>query len=105
MENVVRQIWVASTPWLTVRPDIRGHRCANGRKMICNRLTDFVTSTTASAECAHSYSGRLRGPPVDSIARASHAHMLRKNTLQDTVQRLGEPRDRAFDVMQFVETK
>ncbi|MFT4510821.1 hypothetical protein [Caballeronia sp. 15711] len=32
---------------LTVRPDIRGHRSANGRKATRSRLTDVVTRMTA----------------------------------------------------------
>ena len=50
---------VGSTHSLTVRPDIRGHRCTNGRKVTCSRLTDFVTSTTASAELYSTVIGRL----------------------------------------------
>jgi hypothetical protein len=33
-----------------VKPDIRGYRRANGRKVTCSRLIDVVTSTTASAD-------------------------------------------------------
>jgi len=35
---------------MTVKPDIRGYRCANGRKVTCSRLIDVVTSMTAKAE-------------------------------------------------------
>ena len=41
---------VGSTHSLTVRPDIRGYRCANSRKATCSRLIDVITSTTAVAE-------------------------------------------------------
>ena len=53
----------------------------------------------------HGYSGGFRSPPADAVAGASHAHMLRKSALKNTVQRLGEPGDRAFDVMQFVQAE
>lgn len=45
-----RLLWVGSTHSLTVRPDIRGHRYANSRKVTYSRLTDAVTSTSAKAE-------------------------------------------------------
>jgi hypothetical protein len=41
---------VGSTHWLRVRPDIRGYRCASGRKATCSRLTDVVTSMSAKAD-------------------------------------------------------
>jgi hypothetical protein len=44
--------WVDSTRSLTVRPDIGGHRYANGRKATYSRLTDAVTSTSAMADDA-----------------------------------------------------
>src|SRR5471030_3493977 len=47
--------WVGSTHSLTVRPDIRGHRYANGRKATYSRLTDAVTSTSAMAEDPSTY--------------------------------------------------
>jgi hypothetical protein len=34
---------------------------------------------------AHRYSGRFRSPPVDAVARASHAHIHRKSALKNTV--------------------
>ncbi|MGF6786235.1 hypothetical protein OKW27_000548 [Paraburkholderia sp. 35.1] len=51
------------------------------------------------------YSGSFRSAPADAVARASHAHVLWKNALKNTVQRLGEPGDHTFDVMQFVQPK
>ncbi|MGF6696642.1 hypothetical protein OKW38_001253 [Paraburkholderia sp. MM5496-R1] len=48
---------------------------------------------------------KFRGAVRRPVARASHAHVLWKNALKNTVQRLGEPGDHTFDVMQFVQAK
>ena len=61
--------------------------------------------TSAPAEACAWLFQQVPGRPVDAVARASHAHMHRKSALKNTVQRLGEPGDRAFDVMQFVQAK
>ena len=46
--DLQRQFGVGSTHSLRVRPDIRCYRCANARQATCSRLTDVVTSLSAS---------------------------------------------------------
>jgi hypothetical protein len=43
-------VWVGSTHSLTVRPDVRGRRCANGRKANYCRLTDAAMSMSPMAD-------------------------------------------------------
>jgi len=56
-------------------------------------------------DSARSLSGGFRSAPAAAVATTSHAHMCPNSTLDDTVQRLGESGDRAFDIMQFVQAK
>jgi hypothetical protein len=50
MAECDRLFRVGNTHSLGVRSDIRGYRCASGRKATCSRLTDVVTSMSAKAE-------------------------------------------------------
>lgn len=73
------------------------------------QLTDSSvarTSRSSTIVCngrtAHAAQHRQR---PDRAHGTSHAHRLPKSALKNSVQGLGEPRDRAFDVMQFVQAK
>ena len=72
-----RQQWGESTHSLTLRPDIRGCRYANGRKVTRSRLTDFVTPTSAQAEDSPLGQTSMYWLRVDWTAKYQTARALR----------------------------
>ena len=66
-------------------------RCT--RRLNCGGRTPPVTAIQRSQ------------PDIKDGSRRTHSHVPPGAPLKNTVQRLGEPGDRAFDVMQFVEAE